>query len=339
MGLEDKRANKRNGEADCRFFFHESRFPSVPVVFKSDDLLSSLNDAVMESLEAFREEHPDPPHGCEVKTVPPGWLGSTKATEISGICFWACPLGVNIVEWFSITRKAWSVEWGSGTLIMSCMYWAPGSATCLTSLCSWICVTCFPSIKLKRSQERSKIVIWMSACIQLTKIRKHFVWCGPPSTSWRLNLRPWLQLTARTKQAKAERDTLAARRRKLEAAGPTWDGILGAVVRALRSLKSHVAAAKYRTSTTEARACERLDTMSDLQALLNRLNFTVGGKHSRFAELVGAELISVRQDITTALWENKGTVSRAIFYMPERVLLEAFSYKSSRSAGGLSDQA
>lgn len=107
-------------------------------------------------------------------------------------------------------------------------------------------------------------------------------------------------LSAGTEQARAEHDTFATCIHEREVTAATRDEELDVVVQGELYLKSLIAAGEYRPSTAGDRAHETLNKISELQALVERRNRTVGGKHAGVAELVDAELIPVWLDITAA---------------------------------------
>lgn len=74
-----------------------------------------------------------------------------------------------------------------------------------------------------------------------------------------------LPLTARSEQAKAERDRLAIRMRRMEAVAATGNRWLAIVMRDVHSLKRCVAAGEYRAITKDAWACETSDWMSSFE--------------------------------------------------------------------------
>lgn len=79
-------------------------------------------------------------------------------------------------------------------------------------------------------------------------------------------------LTAENEHTRVEHDILADRIRKPDVAAVTLDGELGGLVRSVRSLKGRIAAVEDIAKTAEAQACETLDRMSELQALVEWLN-------------------------------------------------------------------
>lgn len=146
-------------------------------------------------------------------------------------------------------------------------------------------------------------------------------------------------LTSGTEQAKGERDTLAPRICKLEGPATTFEGEIGIVVRAVRSLKSRVAEGEDRVSTEEVRARETLDKMSKLRAPVKGLNRTVVGEHARVTELLKAELVRVLSVITAALSESEGKVSNALCGVRDGFPVDACFDTPAPSAECLSEQA
>lgn len=82
--------------------------------------------------------------------------------------------------------------------------------------------------------------------------------------------------------------------------------------RAMPSLKDSVEAGKERANTAELWACMTLKKISELLALLERINSTIAGQHVRVSEPVDAELQFILSIITEAPSESEGTVSKGI---------------------------
>lgn len=139
-------------------------------------------------------------------------------------------------------------------------------------------------------------------------------------------------LATRTAQAMVERDFLAARICELEVAAATSDEELGIVGRAMWTFRGRVATGEDRANTEDALACETIDKMSELRALVEGLNWTVSGQRARVVELVNAESICVLLVITAALSESEGTVSEAICHVYDGFPVEASSDAPAPSA-------
>lgn len=160
------------------------------------------------------------------------------------------------------------------------------------------------------------------ACERADKVKAERV-----STSWGIE------------QAKAERDSLAARIRELEAAAATQYGEVGVRVQAVLSLKGRIASGEDRANTEEVPACETLEKMSELRALLEGLSTNVGSECARVVGLGDAELVHVRLGITAALSERGATVSEGICKVPDSFPVKAAYDAAGLSAEGSSDQA
>lgn len=81
-----------------------------------------------------------------------------------------------------------------------------------------------------------------------------------------------MSLTAWSKYAKADTDTIAAWSRQLKVAAATCNRKLGVVVQGPGLLRGHVAAGRDRGNTTEARACKMSEKILKLRAFVKRLN-------------------------------------------------------------------
>lgn len=68
--MADKHVHKRKPEVEDRLFYHERRLPPIAVRFKYDFLLSSLDEAVTATREAFGYECLNPPPGGVVLSAP-----------------------------------------------------------------------------------------------------------------------------------------------------------------------------------------------------------------------------------------------------------------------------
>lgn len=92
-GLAENRVPERKQEVDGQFVYHKSRLPSIAVHFKSEALLSNLDDAVTATREAFDDERPDPSHGGVAVSIPTvtddeegHWdLGNTPWSRLPGV--------------------------------------------------------------------------------------------------------------------------------------------------------------------------------------------------------------------------------------------------------------
>lgn len=71
--------------------------------------------------------------------------------------------------------------------------------------------------------------------------------------------------------------------------------------RALRLLKFIVAAAIIKANTEKARFCKTLDKMSELQALVEMIDWRIGDEQSGVVRLVYAALVCIRSFNTVAL--------------------------------------
>lgn len=116
-------------------------------------------------------------------------------------------------------------------------------------------------------------------------------------------------LAAGNKHTMPECNTLTARIRELKVAAVIRDGDLGAVVRAGRSFKGRIVTGDDRANTAEAQACQTLDKISELWALVGGLNRIVVVKRAQVAGLVEAKLGRNWSVITSALSESEGPVS------------------------------
>lgn len=67
--LADKHVHGHKGEADSQVLYHGLRLPSITARFESDFLLSSLDDALTVTWEAFGEDRPDSSPGGIVPSV------------------------------------------------------------------------------------------------------------------------------------------------------------------------------------------------------------------------------------------------------------------------------
>lgn len=98
-------------------------------------------------------------------------------------------------------------------------------------------------------------------------------------------------LAARTALSKAERGPLVARFCVNELAAETRDRGLCVVVRAMPSLKGHVAADNDRADNVEARVFKTVEKMFELRKPLEVLSRTVDDKHLCAAGVFDAEFV------------------------------------------------
>lgn len=98
-------------------------------------------------------------------------------------------------------------------------------------------------------------------------------------------------LTVGTEPPGTEHDTLATWIFELESAAAIRDGMLSALVPDVRLLKSSVEASDGSSSTTQARACDTSDKISELQANVNERNQKVKSKCACITEIIKGESI------------------------------------------------
>lgn len=101
-------------------------------------------------------------------------------------------------------------------------------------------------------------------------------------------------------------------------------GALGAVIRALRSLKEHIVAGYTQVNMAEAQVCQMLDQMSDLCSFGEWFIWTARRQRTRVACQVEVELLPFCSVITAALTESEGTLIYAIGDVSKAFPAEAF---------------
>lgn len=110
-------------------------------------------------------------------------------------------------------------------------------------------------------------------------------------------------------------------------------------MQSLRSLKGALAADDDTANTMEVWDSETLDKVYTLRAVVEGLNWTVGGGHALVARLIDAELVRVPSFITAALVKSRATFNKAIYGVHEGFAVLASSAVPGPSAEGTSDQA